>query len=93
MPVLILLLALFVPRVTLFLLWLLTNWFQGVFSTVLWPVLGFLLMPLTTLWYSMVIKFFGGEWSLIPIIGAVIAVLIDIAPVRYRRRVVVVESA
>lgn len=93
MPVLILLLALFVPRVTMFLLWLLTDWFQGVFNTVLWPLVGFIVMPLTTLWYSIVMKYFGGVWDIVPIIGGVIAVLIDLAPAHYsRRRVVVVEE-
>lgn len=94
MPILILLLALFIPRVTMFLLWLFTDWFQGVFSTVLWPVAGFICMPLTTLWFSIVVKYFGGVWDIVPIIGGVIAVLIDLTPVHYhrRRRVVVVEE-
>ena len=94
MPVLILLLALFIPRVTMFLLWLLTDLFHGVFNSVLWPVVGFFILPLTTLWYSVVMKYFGGEWGIVPIIGGVFAVLIDISPVRYRRRhIVVVEQA
>ncbi len=93
MPILILLFALFIPRVTLVLLWFFTDWFHGVFESALWPVVGFLFLPLTTLWYSVVMKFFGGEWGIVPIIGGVIAVLIDLSPVQYRRRrVVVVET-
>lgn len=93
MPLLVLLLALFVPRVTLFLLWLVTDWFRGVFATPLWPVLGFFFLPLTTLWYSMVVKFFGGEWGIIPILGAILTVLFDLAPYRFRRRrIIVVDS-
>ena len=44
------LLALLVPRITIALLWLLTNWFVGVFPNILWPLLGFIFLPLTTLW-------------------------------------------
>jgi hypothetical protein len=33
MPLLIIILALLIPRVTIALLWLLTNWFQGLFNT------------------------------------------------------------
>jgi hypothetical protein len=91
MPVLILLAALFLPRVVIVLLWMMTNWFQGVFASALWPLIGFLFLPMTTLWYSVVMKFFGGEWGLVPIIGGIIAALIDISPVYRRRRVVVVE--
>ena len=86
MPLIIILLALLVPRIVTLLLWLLTNWFNGVFSTALWPVLGFIFLPLTLLWYSAVQHWFGGEWSTIPVVGMVIAVLIDISPARPRRR-------
>jgi hypothetical protein len=80
------LLALLVPRVTIALLWLFTNWFVGVFPNILWPLLGFIFLPLTTLWYSVVHHWFGGEWSIVPVIGAIIAVLIDISPATTRRR-------
>ncbi len=95
MPLLIILAALLLPRLTLVLLWLFTNWFNGVFASVLWPVLGFLVLPLTTLWYLVVQHWFGGQWDVIPIAGLVAALLIDISPTRYRRRrreVVVVEQ-
>jgi hypothetical protein len=86
MVLLVALLALFIPRVTILLLWLFTNWFAGVFPTILWPVLGFIFLPLTTLWYSIVHHWFGGEWGLVPIIGAIVAVLIDLSPATARRR-------
>lgn len=34
----------------MFILFLMTNWF-AVFQTILWPILGFLFMPYTTLAY------------------------------------------
>lgn len=92
MPIFILLIALFIPRVIIVLLWLLTTWFQGVFASALSPILGFLFLPLTTLWYSVVMKFFAGQWETVPIIGVVIAVLIDVSPLYRRRRVVLVEA-
>ena len=81
MPLL-LLLGLFVPRIAIVVLWLLTPWFQGVFKTVLWPILGFIFLPLTLLWSSAVQHFFGGQWTAGAIIGLVIAVLLDLSPAR-----------
>ena len=46
-----LVLALAVPRVLMVLAFLLTDWFGRAFVTRLWPFLGFLFMPYTTLAY------------------------------------------
>ena len=86
MPVLLALLALLLPRVTILVLWLLSPWFNGVFTTALWPMLGFLFLPTTLLWYSAVIHWFGGQWDIIPIIGLVITVLLDLSPTGLGRR-------
>lgn len=43
--------ALAVPRVLLFIAFLMTNWFGRAFETRLWPLLGFLFMPYATLAY------------------------------------------
>lgn len=88
MPWLFLILALLVPRITILLVWLFTNWFDGVFSSLLWPILGFIFLPLSLLWYTVVYHWFGGQWSAVPIIGMVLAVLIDLSPARGRRRTV-----
>ena len=86
MPIVLALLALFVPRLTILVLWLLTSWFEGVFRTVLWPVLGFIFMPLTMLWYSAVQNWNKGQWDVLPIVGLVIAIVLDLAPSRLWRR-------
>jgi hypothetical protein len=86
MPCLLVLLALAVPRVVIAALWLLTDWFQGLFSNALWPILGFLFLPTTLLWYSAVQHWFGGEWTLWPIVGIVVALLIDLSPAKGRDR-------
>jgi hypothetical protein len=86
MPLIIALIALITPRIVIVLLWLLTNWFQGIFATVLIPIIGFIFLPTTLLWYSAVQNWFGGEWTLVPIIGVVIAILLDLSPMGGRRR-------
>jgi hypothetical protein len=93
MPLLILLVGLLLPRVTIVALWLLTNWFQGMFANWLMPALGFIFLPTSLLWYSAVQHWFGGNWDIIPIVGMVVAILLDLAPLRPRRRVVYVEQA
>ncbi len=80
------LLALITPRVVVFLLWFFTNWFRGMFDSRLWPLLGFFFLPTTLLWYSAVQHWWGGEWTLWPIVGIVIALAIDVSPARGRRK-------
>ncbi len=86
MPILFLLIALFLPRVAIVLLWLFTTWFDGLFGTVFWPLIGFIFLPLSLLWYSVVQHFYSGQWTTVPIIGLVIAVLLDLSATRFRRR-------
>lgn len=85
MPCLFALIALLAPRVVVVLLWLFTSWFQGIFSTALWPVLGFFFLPTTLLWYTAVHNWYGGTWGPVQIIILVIAVMIDLSPAGGRR--------
>jgi hypothetical protein len=85
MPCLAALLALAAPRLVIVILWLFTTWFQGMFATLLWPILGFLFLPTTLLWYSAVQHWFGGQWSLWPVVGIVVAIMIDMSPASGRR--------
>ena len=87
MPCLMVLFALFVPRVVIVLLWLFTSWFSGIFNIALWPLLGFIFLPTTLLWYTAVQHWFHGQWTLWPIVCIVIALLIDLSPASGRRRV------
>jgi len=77
MPCALALIALLFPRILIAVLWIFTNWFSGVFSSILWPVLGFIFLPVTMLWYSVVINQFGGAWNITNIIVMVLAVAID----------------
>ena len=80
MPCLLAILALITPRVVVVLAWFFSGWFRGLFSTPLWPILGFVFLPTTLLWYSAVQHWFAGQWTAGPIIGLVIALLIDVSP-------------
>ncbi len=82
MPCLLTLLALAAPRVVVVLLWLLTRWFHGLFPSILWPILGFVFLPTTLLWYSAVQHWYGGQWTIVPIVGLVVALAIDVSPAR-----------
>lgn len=55
MPCLLTLFALVAPRTVIVLLWLFSD-FMGAYSTTFWPVLGFILMPMTTLAYAAAIQ-------------------------------------
>lgn len=77
MPCMLAAIALLFPRVLIAILWFFTSWFNGIFDTILWPILGFIFMPVTMLWYSVVMKHYAGDWSAGNIIIMVIAVVID----------------
>jgi hypothetical protein len=52
MPCLLGCIALSAPRLVLFFLWLVTSYLDNVWETRLWPFLGFVFLPLTTLAYA-----------------------------------------
>lgn len=86
MPCLFAIIALATPRLVIVMLWLFTGWFRGVFPTALWPVLGFFFLPTSLLWYTAVQQWFAGQWTLWPVAGLVIALMIDLSPAKGRRR-------
>ena len=81
MPFFILLIAIVAPRIGIALLWLFTDFFRGVFGSKIWPVVGFLFMPVTMLWYAFVEKFLSGQWGLLAWAGLVVAVLVDVGAI------------
>ncbi len=86
MPCLFAILALLAPRLVVVLLWLFTDWFRGIFSMVLWPILGFVFLPTTLLWYTAVQHWFHGQWTLFPVIGIIVALAIDVSPASGRKK-------
>lgn len=83
----VLLIAFFGPRTALVYLWL-VGYLDGVFSTALWPLVGFLFLPFTTLVYAFVAHHGGlSDFSMVMLI---VAALIDLGVLggseRERRR-------
>lgn len=85
MHIIFLIATLFVPRIVIVVLWFFSNWFNGVFSSAIFPVLGFIFTPYTTLWYSVVQNVSGGEWGFWQILFLVVAVMFDVSQIRSRR--------
>jgi hypothetical protein len=52
MPCLLALLAIIFPRVAIVLLWLFSNFFTGVYHSLIIPLLGFIFLPLTLIVYT-----------------------------------------
>lgn len=92
MPCFLAILALATPRLVIVLVYVFSNFFKGVYTSLLWPVLGFFFLPTTFLWYTAVQKWWGGQWTLWPVIGIIIALMIDISPAGGRRRRVETRS-
>ena len=85
MPIIAAVVALIAPRILILALWFFSPWFVGMFDSLLWPILGFIFAPTTMLWYSAVQHWFGGVWSTWPVVGMVVAVLMDLSPASSRR--------
>jgi hypothetical protein len=86
MPCLLTLFALAAPRLVIAVLYVMTNWFRGMFHGALVPILGFIFLPTTLLWYTAVQHWFGGAWTLWPVIGLLVALVIDLSPAGGRKR-------
>ena len=52
MPCLFAILAIAFPRIAIVLLWLFTSFFNGVYQSLILPILGFLFLPLTLIVYT-----------------------------------------
>jgi hypothetical protein len=96
MPCLVILLALLAPRLTIILMALFSDYLGAAYQTVIWPLLGFFFMPLTTLAYAWAMNSSGsvsGGWLVV----VVIAVLLDLGIIgggasHHRVRTVLVTS-
>ncbi len=84
MPCLLGCLALAVPRLVLFALWLLSDYVTRAIPSGLWLLLGFLFMPLTTLAYAWA-RNSNGEVSGIYLGAVIVAALIDLGIVHFGR--------
>ena len=87
MPLIFGCIALAAPRLVIVLIWFFTRWFDGVLRQgLLFPILGFIFLPTTFLWYTVVLHWWHGHWTLWPVVGIVVALCIDLSPGGSRRR-------
>jgi hypothetical protein len=76
MGCLIALFGLITPRVVMVLLWLFTNYLSRAFESFIWPLLGFIFLPTTTLAYAVAQNSFKGLKG-IGLLIFVLGILID----------------
>jgi len=79
MPLLLLLFVLLLPRVVAVLLWFFSDWFAQAYDTWMLPVLGFIFLPYSMLWFSAVQNWYGGTWGAWQMIFMVIALIMDLS--------------
>lgn len=76
----------FIPRLMIVVLWLFSSWFDGIFTSILWPIIGFIFLPATLLWYTAVYNWYDNSWGTFQIVVLVIAVIVDLSPASHRKR-------
>jgi len=86
MPCLLIAFALAVPRLVCVALFFLTDWFAGSVQPVVLAVLAFLFLPTTLLCYAAVQHYYHGVWGPWQLAAMVLAVMIDVGPLRAKRR-------
>jgi hypothetical protein len=77
------------PRLAVLLMWIFTPWVDRAFGPIIWPILGIIFLPLTTLTYVILWNtggrgVTGWEWFLV--ILAVLGDLVSHGGSAYRRR-------
>jgi len=78
MPCLLAVLVVAFPRVAIVLLYLFTNFFSGVFNTILIPILGFLFLPLTLIAYTYIHNAHMAIQDVTSLVILFIAVILDL---------------
>lgn len=78
MPCLLAVLVVAFPRVAIVLLYLFTNFFSGVFNTILIPILGFLFLPLTLIAYTYIHNMHMAIQGVTSLVILFIAVILDL---------------
>jgi hypothetical protein len=78
MPCFFALLAIAFPRVAIVLLWLLTGFFNGIYQTVIIPLLGFLFLPLTLIVYTYLQRTNPGAITTQGLVFIFVAVVLDL---------------
>jgi hypothetical protein len=69
--------SVFIPRTTLLFMWLFSYTYNS-FQTYLWPILGFILMPVTTCFYAIIVHGNPSPLSSFDIFCIIIGIVLDI---------------
>lgn len=69
------------PRLTIVILGLFSRWFNTVGSFI-WVILGFIFLPYTLLWYSVVTNWYGGDWGSMQTVVLILAIIFDVTPAK-----------
>lgn len=85
MPCLVAFLALLAPRVAIVLLVLFSDYIGSAYETVVWPVLGFVFMPLTTLAYAWSMNTYGAVQG-VGLAAVIVAAVVDLGLTEGSRR-------
>jgi hypothetical protein len=90
MPCLIPIIAIFFPRFVMIVIAIFTSWFGAAFSSALWPLLGFIFMPYTTLAYMAAMlnnnHTVNGGWLALVVVAAIVDLGGQGGSARRRRR-------
>ncbi|MFL6414399.1 MAG: hypothetical protein ACJ74Y_01860 [Bryobacteraceae bacterium] len=78
MPCVFALLAVAFPRVAVILLWLFTGFFNGIYQTVIIPLLGFIFLPLTFIVYTYLQRINPGGITTQGLVFIFVAVVLDL---------------
>ena len=80
MGCLVFLLVLFVPRTIMVVLWLFSDYLSTAFGTWVWPLIGFFVLPTTTLAYAVAQNRYGGVEG-VGLLLVILGVLIDLGAI------------
>jgi UDP-N-acetylmuramyl pentapeptide phosphotransferase/UDP-N-acetylglucosamine-1-phosphate transferase len=67
------------PRFALFLIWIFSDWLSRAYDTFIWPFLGFLLLPWTTLAYMVAVNWLDGLDGLVGILVLAAGIVLDVS--------------
>src|SRR5205814_707093 len=83
MPIILIIGLLISPRLIAVLLAFLTTWFNNIGLP--WVILGIIIAPVTLIWVSIVMNYFGGQWGVLQILVLVLALMADFGGPYYTR--------
>ena len=81
MGCLIVLFVLLLPRTIMVVLWLSSDYLSTAFGTWVWPLIGFFILPTTTLAYAVAENRYGGVRGGIGLVLVILGVLVDLGAI------------